>query len=124
MNSLPVAKGWLRRGVKALVSFTWPVLLTIVLAVIFMTAIAHFFGDVEQFREWQKAHYNYMLAWRLSLYAAIGVGWYRLRRTLKQRASDTNLFPSGLRRCEVMAIFVILLFELRRAATVAGVDLP
>ncbi|KPZ26174.1 hypothetical protein ALQ62_05229 [Pseudomonas coronafaciens pv. zizaniae] len=95
MSSLPVAKGWLRRGAKALVSFTWPVLLTIVLAVIFMTAIVHFFGDIEQFREWQKAHYNYMLAWRLSLYAAIGLGWYRLRRTLKQRASDTNLFPLG-----------------------------
>ncbi|KMY02355.1 hypothetical protein V476_14875 [Pseudomonas syringae KCTC 12500] len=124
MSSLPVAKEWLRRGAKALVSFTWPVLLTIVLTVIFMTAIVHFFGDVEQFREWQKAHYNYMLAWRLSLYAAIGLGWYRLRRTLKQRASDKNLFPSGLRRCEVMAIFVILLFELRRAATVAGVSLP
>lgn len=54
MSSLPVAKGWLRRGAKALVSFTWPVLLTIVLTVIFMTAIAHFFGDIEQFREWQK----------------------------------------------------------------------
>ncbi|KEZ64499.1 hypothetical protein C1E_0226795, partial [Pseudomonas amygdali pv. tabaci str. ATCC 11528] len=89
MSSSPVAKGWLRRGAKALVSFTWPVVLTIVLAVIFITAIAHFFGDIEQFREWQKAHYNYMLAWRLSLYAAIGLGWYRLRRTLKQRASDT-----------------------------------
>ncbi|MDU8543701.1 hypothetical protein [Pseudomonas syringae group sp. J248-6] len=124
MSSSLVAKGWLRRGAKALVSFTWPVVLTIVLAVIFITAIAHFFGDIEQFREWQKTHYNYMLAWRLSLYAAIGLGWYRLRRTLKQRASDTNPFPSGLRRCEVMAIFVVLLFEFRRAATVAGVELP
>ncbi|OSR80806.1 hypothetical protein BV328_00720 [Pseudomonas syringae pv. actinidiae] len=107
-----------------MVSFTWPVFLTIVLAVIFMTAVAHFFGGIEQFREWQKAHYNYMLAWRLLLYTAIGLGWYRLRRTLKQRASDTNPFPSGFRRCEFMAIFVALLFELRRAATVAGVELP
>ncbi|MFH7479407.1 hypothetical protein RA274_28635, partial [Pseudomonas syringae pv. tagetis] len=65
--------------------------------------------------------YNYMLAWRLSLYAAIGLGLYRLRRIIKQRASDTNPYPSGLRRCEVMAIFIVLLFEHRRAATVAGV---
>lgn len=107
-----------------MVSFTWPVLLTIVLAVIFMTVVAYFFGGIEQYREWQKAHYNYMLAWRLLLYTAIGLGWYRLRRTLNQRASHTNPFPSGFRRCEFMAIFVVLLFELRRAATVAGVELP
>ncbi|MFH7617974.1 hypothetical protein VSS93_32475, partial [Pseudomonas syringae pv. tagetis] len=78
-----------------------------VLAVIFMTAIAHFFGDIEHFREWLKAHYIYMLAWRLSLYAAIGLGWYRLRRFIKQRASATNPIPSGIRRCEVMAIFIV-----------------
>ncbi|MDU8489401.1 hypothetical protein RYA07_13415 [Pseudomonas syringae pv. actinidiae] len=124
MSSLPIPKAWLRRSAKALVSFTWPVLLTIVLAVVFMTAVAHFFGDIERFREWQQEHYSYMLAWRLSLYAAIGFGWFRLKRTLKQRALDTSPVPSGLRRCEVMAIFVVLLFELRRAASVAGVELP
>ncbi|WP_073168824.1 hypothetical protein [Pseudomonas asturiensis] len=124
MSSLPVAKGWLRRSAKALVSFTWPVLLTIALAVVFMTAVAHFFGDIEQFRKWQQAHYNYLLAWRLSLYAMIGYGWYRLRRILNQRAADSSSKPSGLRRCEVMAIFVVLLFELRRAVSVSGVDIP
>ena len=124
MSSLPVAKGWLRRSAKALVSFTWPVLLTIALAVAFMTAVAHFFGDIEQFREWQQAHYNYLLAWRLSLYAMIGYAWFRIRRILSQRAAETSPNTSGLRRCEVVAIFVVLLFELRRAASVSGVDIP
>ncbi|RMO85347.1 hypothetical protein ALQ32_200179 [Pseudomonas syringae pv. tagetis] len=124
MSSLPVTKGWLRRTAKSLLSFTWPVVLTVALAVVFMSAVVHFFGDIEQFREWQKTHYNYMLAWRLSLYTAIVFGWFKLRSALKQRVADTSQHPSGLRRCEVMAIFVVLLFELRRVLSVAGVDLP
>ncbi|MDU8358415.1 hypothetical protein [Pseudomonas syringae group sp. J309-1] len=124
MSSSPVTKGWLRRSATALLSLTWPIVLTIVLATVFMTTIAHYFGDIERFIEWQKAHYGFMLAWRLSLYAAIGFGWYRLRCALKRQASPTTPFPSGLRRCEVMAIFVVLLFECRRAASAAGVDLP
>lgn len=124
MSLLPASKGWLRRSARALVSFTWPVLLTIALAAVFLTAIAHFFGDLQQFREWQKAHYNYLLAWRISLYVTIGYGWFRLRRILNQRANETSPYPSGLRRCEVMAIFIVLLFELRRVASVSGVDIP
>ncbi|MEE4733675.1 hypothetical protein V2K60_20875 [Pseudomonas alliivorans] len=124
MNSLPISKGWLRRSARALVSVTWPVLLTIALAVVFLTAIAHFFGDLEQFREWQKSHYNYLLAWRITLYVMIGYGWYRLKRKINQRAAETRPYPSGLRRCEVMAIFIVLLFELRRVASVSGADIP
>ncbi|MEE4742815.1 hypothetical protein V2K00_11370 [Pseudomonas alliivorans] len=124
MNSLPISKGWLRRSARALVSVTWPVLLTIALAVVFLTAITHFFGDLEQFREWQKSHYNYLLAWRITLYVMIGYGWYRLKRKINQRAAETSPYPSGLRRCEVMAIFIVLLFELRRVASASGADIP
>lgn len=124
MASSSGGNGWLRKSTKALLSFTWPVLLTVSLAMIFMTAVAQIFGDLERFQEWQRTHYAYMLTWRLFLYAAIGFAWLKLRSGLKERATDISPYPSGLRRCEIMAVCIVSLFELRRAALAMGVDLP
>lgn len=120
MVSVTTKKGWIRKSARALLSFSWPVLLTIMLVTIFLAVIAQVFGDLDRFREWQRAHYGYMLAWRLMVYAVIALGWFKIRAHLKEKAPSDSPVPPGLRRCEGLAILVVCLFELRRAGLFEG----
>ncbi|EGH48299.1 hypothetical protein PSYPI_40784, partial [Pseudomonas syringae pv. pisi str. 1704B] len=48
------------------------------LVVTFLTFVDKVFGDLEQFSEWQRTHYGYMLAWRLLVYATLAFGWLKI----------------------------------------------
>ncbi len=120
MAPVTVARGWLRKGIKGVWAFAWPVMLTILLAVLFMMMITYLFGDLEHFKQWQKTHYRYMLTWRMMIYAAIGIGWFRMRSRLKRQYSDTK-GRSALMRCEYLVIAVVVLLELMRAGVFTSV---
>ncbi|KPB72248.1 hypothetical protein ACKUFS_03600 [Pseudomonas cannabina] len=112
---------WRKAG-KAALAFLSMSLLTAILVVAFLTFVSKVFGDLEQFSEWQRTHYGYMLAWRLLVYATLAFGWFKIRKHVTLRASPANPVPSGLSRCEMAALLLIALLELRRASLLEGVS--
>ncbi|PHN67214.1 hypothetical protein AO286_10875, partial [Pseudomonas syringae] len=113
MTSTTTKTGRWRKAGKAALTFLLMSLLMALLVVTFLTFVDKVFGDLEQFSEWQRTHYGYMLAWRLLVYATLAFGWLKIRKQLVQQASSD--IPAGLMRCEVIALLLIALMELRRA---------
>ncbi|RMR26810.1 hypothetical protein ALP91_01906 [Pseudomonas savastanoi pv. glycinea] len=120
MTSTTAKTGRWRKAGKAALTFLLMSLLMALLVVTFLTFISKVFGDMEQFSEWQRTHYGYMLAWRLLVYATLAFGWFKIRKHLTQQASSD--IPAGLMRCEVIALLLIALMELRRAGLLEGVS--
>ncbi|RMQ90229.1 hypothetical protein ALP95_03565 [Pseudomonas savastanoi pv. glycinea] len=120
MTSTTTKTGRWRKAGKAALTFLLMSLLMALLVVTFLTFISKVFGDMEQFSEWQRTHYGYMLAWRLLVYATLACGWLKIRKQLVQQASSD--IPAGLMRCEVIALLLIALMELRRAGLLEGVS--
>ncbi|MBI6856092.1 hypothetical protein YA0002_25345 [Pseudomonas cichorii] len=100
-----------RRSVVATWSFSWPFLMALVLAITLIWVVKAVFGDFEKLKAWQESHYGYLLAWRLLIYVLIGFGWLRLCSRL-MKASDGEQARPPIRRCEVMAIAMVLMFEI------------
>ncbi|WP_116894604.1 hypothetical protein [Pseudomonas savastanoi] len=120
MTSTTTKTGRWRKAGKAALTFLLMSLLMALLVVTFLTFVDKVFGDLEQFSEWQRTHYGYMLAWRLLVYATLAFGWLKIREQLVQQASSD--IPAGLMRCEVIALLLIALMELRRAGLLEGVS--
>ncbi|KWT06535.1 hypothetical protein [Pseudomonas amygdali] len=120
MTSTTTKTGRWRKAGKAALTFLLMSLLMALLVVTFLTFVDKVFGDLEQFSEWQRTHYGYMLAWRLLVYATLAFGWLKIRKQLVQQASSD--IPAGLMRCEVIALLLIALMELRRAGLLDGVS--
>ncbi|RMO83784.1 hypothetical protein ALQ33_02511 [Pseudomonas syringae pv. philadelphi] len=120
MTSTTTKTGRWRKAGKAALTFLLMSLLMALLVVTFLTFVDKVFGDLEQFSEWQRTHYGYMLAWRLLVYATLAFGWLKIRKQLAQQASSD--IPAGLMRCEVIALLLIALMELRRAGLLEGVS--
>ncbi|KPX17591.1 MULTISPECIES: hypothetical protein [Pseudomonas syringae group] len=120
MISTVLKPGRLKKTAKAILAFLSLTLLTVLLVVVFLTFVNMVFGDLERFSEWQKAHYGAMLAWRLMVYTALALTWFRVRKHLIHQASSD--IPAGLMRCEVIALLLIALMELRRAGLLEGVS--
>ncbi|MCD5997164.1 hypothetical protein KDX38_26865 [Pseudomonas sp. CDFA 602] len=120
MTSTTAKTGRWRKAGKAALAFLSMSLLMALLVVTFLTFVSKVFGDLEQFSEWQRTHYGYMLAWRLLVYATLAFGWFKIRKQLAQQASSD--IPAGLMRCEVIALLLIALMELRRAGLLEGVS--
>ncbi|RMP04038.1 hypothetical protein [Pseudomonas syringae group genomosp. 3] len=120
MTSTTTKTGRWRKAGKAALTFLLMSLLMPLLVVTFLTFVDKVFGDLEQFSEWQRTHYGYMLAWRLLVYATLAFGWLKIRKQLVQQASSD--IPAGLMRCEVIALLLIALMELRRAGLLEGVS--
>ncbi|MEA1765837.1 hypothetical protein U2237_29695 [Pseudomonas syringae pv. tomato] len=120
MTSTTTKTGRWRKAGKAALTFLLMSLLMALLVVTFLTFVNKVFGDLEQFSEWQRTHYGYMLAWRLLVYATLAFGWLKIRKQLVQQASSD--IPAGLMRCEVIALLLIALMELRRAGLLEGVS--
>ncbi|KPX00301.1 MULTISPECIES: hypothetical protein [Pseudomonas syringae group] len=120
MTSTTTKTGRWRKAGKAALTFLLMSLLMALLVVTFLTFVDKVFGDLEQFSEWQRTHYEYMLAWRLLVYATLAFGWLKIRKQLVQQASSD--IPAGLMRCEVIALLLIALMELRRAGLLEGVS--
>ncbi|KIY16753.1 hypothetical protein [Pseudomonas amygdali] len=120
MTSTTAKTGRWRKAGKAALAFLSMSLLTALLVVAFLTFVSKVFGDLEQFSEWQRTHYGYMLAWRLLVYATLAFGWFKIRKHLVQQASSD--IPAGLMRCELIALLLMALMELRRAGLLEGVS--
>ncbi|UPT35726.1 hypothetical protein [Pseudomonas amygdali] len=120
MTSTTTKTGRWRKAGKAALTFLLMSLLMALLVVTFLTFVDKVFGDLEQFSEWQKAHYGAMLAWRSMVYTALALTWFRVRKHLVHQASSD--IPAGLMRCEVIALLLIALMELRRAGLLEGVS--
>ncbi|RML76675.1 hypothetical protein ALQ90_200230 [Pseudomonas savastanoi pv. savastanoi] len=120
MTSTTTKTGRWRKAGKAALTFLLMSLLMALLVVTFLTFVDKVFGDMEQFSEWQRTHYGYMLAWRLLVYATLAFGWLKIRKQLVHQASSD--IPAGLMRCELIALLLIALMELRRAGLLEGVS--
>ncbi|WP_057427182.1 hypothetical protein, partial [Pseudomonas syringae] len=80
MTSTTTKTGRWRKAGKAALTFLLMSLLMALLVVTFLTFVDKVFGDLEQFSEWQRTHYGYMLAWRLLVYATLAFGWLKIRK--------------------------------------------
>ncbi len=100
-----------RRGLGLTWSLLWPFLLAVCLALAFVLAAAWGFDDLQSYRQWQADHHTHFLVWRICLYAGLVIFWWPCRKRLIAEANDRG----RLYRCEVMAVLVIGLFELRNA---------
>lgn len=114
MAAFRSARRLVRRGAQVTWTLLWPFLLTLAVALLATALISHFFGDYDQLRAWLKANYGYFLAWRLLVYSTITVAWLRVKRRVIERAGIQDRHGQ-LRRCEVMAVLIVCLFEARHA---------
>ena len=60
-------------------------------------------GDVASWEQWLRRHSLWFLAWRLALYAGIGVGWIWMRKRVLDREPD-SIAGQRLRRLEIAAV--------------------
>ncbi|WP_208691955.1 hypothetical protein [Pseudomonas oryzihabitans] len=100
-----------RRGLGLTWSLLWPFLLAVSIALGFVLVAAWGFGDLQSYRQWQADHHTHFLVWRTCLYAGLVTFWWPCRKRLIAANEDRG----RLYRCEVMAVLVIGLFELRNA---------
>ena len=70
------------------------------------------FDSVQQWQQWQADYYWPLLAWRLLLYAALSVGWLKLKARLckLQRLNSRG----RLLKIEILFVFLVLLIELSK----------
>lgn len=69
-------------------------------------------GGIEHWRAWLQAHAAYLLIWRICLYLAIGIGWWRMRQRILGRDPDHR---QRLQRAELAAVATIVLLEASQA---------
>jgi len=100
-----------RRGLRLSWTLLWPFLLAVSLALGFVLVAAWGFGDLQSYRAWQAEHHAHFLVWRLCLYTGLVVLWWPTRRRALKVAEQRG----RIYRCEVLAILVVGLFELRNA---------
>lgn len=110
-NRLRALAGFGRCGLHRTWSLLWPFLLAIGLALGFVLVTAWGFGDLQNYRQWVGAHQAGFLVWRLCLYTGLVALWRKPRRRLLRAADDRG----RIYRCELLAVLVIVLFELRNA---------
>jgi Na+/melibiose symporter-like transporter len=107
----------LRKGLRVTWTLLWMFLLTLFLAVALTILVKDYFGGFDQFKQWQQDHFAYLLIWRLFVYSALAWGWLSIRqRFAKDPASDRSM--KRLRRCELLVIFVVCLFEIKHAGLI------
>lgn len=70
------------------------------------------FDSVQQWQQWQADYYWPLLAWRLLFYAALTVGWLKIKARLcePQRLSSRG----RLLKIEILFVFLVLLIELSK----------
>lgn len=70
----------------------------------------HLLGGIGQWERWMAAHAGHLLAWRAGLYAALGLGWFRVRR--KVVSVDAPIHAQvRLLRAEIAAVTAIVVLE-------------
>ena len=70
------------------------------------------FDSVQQWQQWRADYYWPLLAWCLLLYAALTVGWLKIKARLcePQRLSSRG----RLLKIEILFVFLVLLIELSK----------
>lgn len=90
------------------------IILLSILAVLLGMAIMQLFGSVERWQQWRVANYWSLLAWRFCLYTVLVMLWLQLKARRPKLAP--GLAHNRLIRVEVMAVLLVLLLELSKAA--------
>jgi hypothetical protein len=67
-------------------------------------------GDLNSWIRWLDTHRRYFVIWRVCLYAATTYGWWWMHKRIRHREPGAET-TARLRRIEVGAVTVILLFE-------------
>lgn len=94
-------------------------LLLITLAALLLYALLlRLFGGVEGWQSWRVDHYWQLLAWRMTIYAALIYAWCKLRIRLRTPASASRNRP--LRRIEVLVVLLVLLIEFSKVGVQPG----
>lgn len=85
----------------------WLVLLVGIAAGIHAAGV-QILGGFEHWHAWIQAHAAHLLIWRICLYLAIGMGWWRIRPRLLGRNPHHR---HRLQRAELAAVATIVLLE-------------
>ena len=111
----PPRAGWLRKITcrSAGLALVWGCLV-VSLAVAVNAVGIHVVGSVAGWQRWLRVHEGGFVAWRLTLYAATALGWWRMRPRLTQH-TQTSEARGRLLRAEVSTVLVILLVEALRS---------
>lgn len=100
---------WLfnKRTTQAL---AWSVLLLLVAVVVNVAGIS-LVGDIQGWSQWLNAHARIFLIWRMVLYLALGLGWWRMRGRIIG-ADGCTRGRARLIRVEVAAVVALLMLEI------------
>lgn len=107
-----------RKITVALLATLGALLLFSMLAILLNLVLMQFFDSVRQWQQWRMDHYVHLLAWRLTLYGVLVVFWLKLKARLPRPTAETR--RHRLMRGEILAISLMLLVELNKAAVQWG----
>jgi H+/Cl- antiporter ClcA len=103
-----------RKAIVWLLASLGMIVLLSILAALLGSVVMQVFGGIEQWQQWRIENYWTLLAWRLCLYTVLVLLWLRLKAHLPELAPGSA--RSRLIRVEVMAVLLVLLIELSKAA--------
>ncbi|WP_426139205.1 hypothetical protein [Pseudomonas sp. DWP3-1-2] len=72
----------------------------------------HILGSLENWKAWRAESYEYLLVWRLAVYALLVTGWLRVRQRLLEPEPQMKW---RIKRAEFAAATACILFEITRA---------
>ena len=67
-------------------------------------------GSTEQWTQWIRHHWLYLLLWRLGLYSLTVWGWLRMRRRIREAQTHLHV-GKRLLRAEVAAVTAVVMVE-------------
>lgn len=113
-SQLSSAMSFLGKGTKTIACL----LLLGVVAIAISAVMFRLVGGVQAWQSWRTEHYWHLLAWRMTLYIGLVVGWVTLKaRFRKQEGEQGN---KRLHRVEILAVLLVLLIELSKVAVQQG----
>ncbi|MDF5977283.1 hypothetical protein P4114_00445 [Pseudomonas aeruginosa] len=74
-------------------------------------ALNHF-GGIQGLEAWRQSNYWSLFAWRVPLYCALAIAWFRL---LKQRKEPSAHERRRIRRIEILVLLLVPLIESSKA---------
>ncbi|EPJ76301.1 hypothetical protein [Pseudomonas sp. CFT9] len=93
-------------------------LVTTALVVLLSAVLMSVFDSAEQWQAWRVENYWPLFTWRLMLYIALTVAWFKFKVRLSN--SERSKRRKGLLKIEIMVILLFLMVELSKVLYQAG----
>jgi hypothetical protein len=107
-----------RRTGRSILLVLGVLLATTALVVLLSTVLMNMFDSAEQWQTWRNDHYWPLFTWRLMLYIALSVAWFKFKARLS--TSELSKRRKGLLKIEIMVFLLFLMIELSKVLYQAG----